>query len=412
MRSYFTSAGGTKLTRYRPKPRPYSMRQLRFILVALCLLLSFKPQARPLDRVEAVQLTSPAGGVRLSGLMRLPTGPGPFAAAVLLPEHGTNERNPLSPDNLLLSSIADQLVSQGVIVLRLNERGNGGSEGQATTTTLAERAADAIAALNYLRTRPQVDVTRLGLIGHGEGANVALLAASQPQAPTFVVAVAAAGLSGRELLANQPVMYGKVLGADTLEAHQQHAYRLAETTAQTEAAKLRAQGSNAAQVQTYLDQQRLRLKATQRRDQEARVKHQRAMLEIVRQMPDNAQAQAILSNMLRQRYPAIAAPDVQASVQAFTTPAYRSYLAFDPLPTLAQVHCPVLLMQGDEDSEVNATINLGLLKKGLKDNPHVTELRLPGLNHALQSTKDIAAFEASLSPTALTDIYGWVKAQN
>lgn len=87
-------------------------------------------------------------------------------------------------------------------------------------------------------------------------------------------------------------------------------------------------------MQTYLDQQHLRLKAPQRRDQEARVKHQRAILEIMRQMPDNAQAQAISSNMLRQRYPAIAPPDVQASVQACTTPAYRSYLSFDPLPAL------------------------------------------------------------------------------
>ncbi|MCI1186719.1 hypothetical protein MON38_04765 [Hymenobacter sp. DH14] len=383
------------------------------LLLACCTWMTPSAQARPLDRVEAVQLTSPAGGVRLSGLMRLPTtGTGPFAAAVLLPERGTDEHNPLSPDNLLLTSIADHLVSQGVIVLRLHERGNGGSEGAAATTTLAERAADAIAALNYLRTRPQVDVTRLGLIGHGEGANVALFAAAQPQAPTFVVAVAAAGLTGRELLANQPVMYGKVLGADTLEAHQQHAYRLAEATAQAEAAKLRASGSNAAQVQTYLDQQHLRLKAQQRRDQEARVKHQRAMLEIVRQTTDNAQAQAILSNMLRQRYPAIAAPDVQATVQAITTPAYRSYLSFDPLPTLPQVHCPVLLMQGDDDSEVNAATNLNLLKKGLKGNARVTELRLPGLSHALQITKETPGFEAPLSPDALTDMYDWVKAQN
>ena len=387
------------------------MRLLCLFSLICCTLLAPTAQARFFDRVETVQLTSPAGGVRLSGLMRLPTGNGPFAAAVLLPERGLDERNSLSPDNLLLTRLADHLVSQGVIVLRLHARGNEGSEGTATATTLAERAADAIAALNYLRTRPQVDVTRLGLIGHGEGANVALLAAAQPLAPTFVVAVAAAGLTGRELLANQPVMYGKTLGPDTLEAHQQHAYRLAETTAQAEAAKLRSQGSNAAQVQTYLDQQRLRLKAQQRRDQEARVKHQRAMLEIVRQTPDNAQAQAILSNMLRQRYPAIAAPDVQASVQAFTTPAYRSYLSFDPLPTLPQVHCPVLLLQGDEDSEVNSTANLPLLKKGLKDNPRVTELRLPGLNHALQISKEVASFEAPLSPDALASVYSWVQAQ-
>lgn len=388
------------------------MRSLFLPLLLCATMLAPAARARPLDRIEVVVLKSPTGGVRLRGLMHVPTtGVGPFAAAVLLPERGTDEHNPLSPDNLLLTTLADNLMSQGVIVLRLHERGNDGSEGPTSTTTLAERAADAIAALNYLRTQPQVDVTRLGLIGHGEGANVALLAAAQPQAPTFVVAVAAAGLTGHELLANQPVMYGKVLGTDTLEAHQQHAYRLAEAAAQAEATSLRAHGSNAAQVQTYVDQQRLRLKAQQRRDLEARVKHQRAMLEIVRQTPDNAQAQAILSNMLRQRYPAIAPASVQASVQALTTPTYRSFLSYDPLATLAQVHCPVLLMHGDDDTEVNSAANLGLLKKGLHDNPRVTELRLPGLNHALQITKETAGFEAPLSPNALSDIQNWLKAQ-
>lgn len=389
------------------------MRQFLFVLATFFTLSIFGTQAKPLDRVEAVVLTSPAGGVRLNGLLRLPSGPGPFPAVVLLPERGTDGHNSDSRDNQLLGSLADYLVSQGMIVLRLHERGIGGSEGSTTTTTVAERSADAIAALNYLRTRPQVDVTRLGLIGHGEGGNVALLAGSLPLAPTFVVAVGAAGLPGHELLANQPVMYGKVLGHDTTEVQRQHEYQRQARAAEQGAAQMRAQGSNSAQVQTYLDQQRLRLKAAMRRDDEARVKHQRAMLEIVRQTADNAQAQAILSNMLRQRYPSIAPTDVQATVQTLTTPAYRSYLAFDPQPTLPEVKCPVLLLQGDDDTEVNPGLNLNLLKKGLRGNDHVTELRVPGLNHALQLTAAEAAgmSPAPVSPDAQASIKAWILGQ-
>lgn len=388
------------------------MRQLYFALAAFCVLLTAGVQAKPFDHVEAVVLTSPAGGVRLNGILRIPSGPGPFPTAVLLPERGTNDSNPLSPENQLFNSLADYLVSQGMAVLRLHQRGHGGSGGSEATVTLAERSADAIAALNYLRTRSQVDVTRLGLIGHGEGANVALLAGAQPLAPTFVVAVAAAGLTGRELLAHQPTMYGKVLGNDSTDAQRQRKYRFDLANAEKEAANLRAHGSNAAQVQTYLDQQRLRQKAAMRRDEEALLKHQRAMLEIVRQTPDNAQAQAILTNMLRQRYPSIAPADVQTTVQTLTTPAYRSYLAFDPLLELARVQCPVLLMQGENDAEVNADANLPLLKKGLRNNAKVVELRLPGLNHALQLTSDeTAGFEAPLSPDALADIHTWLKGQ-
>ncbi|MBF9219687.1 alpha/beta hydrolase [Hymenobacter ruricola] len=380
------------------------------LFAACCILLTFVAPARPLDRVEAVAVTSPAGGVRLNGVLRLPSGSGPFPAAVLLPERGADARGPRSADSELLNGLADYLVRQGVAVLRLQERGQGGSGGSATTTTLAERAADAIAALNFLRTRPQVDVTRLGLIGHGEGGNVALLAGAQPLAPTFVVAVAAAGLPARELLATQPVMYGKVLGNDTTDLARQHQYERAMRAAEQEAAKLRAHGSNAAQVQTYLDQQRLRQKAAMRRDEESLVKHQRAMLEIVRQTPDNSQAQAILSNMLRQRYPGIAAADVQATVQTLTTPAYRSFLAFDPQPTLPAVQCPVLLLQGEADQEVNPALNLAALKKGLRANANVAELRYPNLTHALQFASDspAEAAAAAFNPDTPADIYKWI----
>ena len=370
------------------------------------VLGSFATQAaRPSDRGEVVTVISPAGGVRLNGLLRLPAGPGPFPTAVLLAERNADSA---SPDGLLMKRLADDLVSLGVAVLRLNERGHGGSEGSATTVTLAERSADAIAALNYLRTRPQVDVTRLGLIGHGEGANVALLAGAQPLAPTFVVALAAMGLPGRELLATQAAMYGKVLGQDSTDTQRQRESQRALLAADQEAAKMRANGSNSAQIQTYLDQQRLRQKAALRRDEEARTKHQRAMLEIVRQTPDNAQAQAILANMLRQRYPALPATDVQTSVQRLTTPAYRSFLAFDPQPSLAAVHCPVLLLQGESDTEVNAAVNLALLKKGLHNNANVTERHYPGVNHALQLT---ASGTAAFTPDAPADIFAWILGQ-
>ena len=126
------------------------------------------------------------------------------------------------------------------------------------------------------------------------------------------------------------------------------------------------------------------------------------MLEIVRQTTDNAQAQAILSNMLRQRYPGIAPADLRASVRALTTPASRGFLTFDPQPSLAAVRCPMLLLQGDDYANVNAAVNLALLKKGLRGNSRVVELRLPGRNHALEMTNAAAAglVPAPISPDA------------
>ena len=84
--------------------------------------------------------------------------------------------------SLTLGLLADYLTRRGVAVLRFDDRGVGKSGGTPAVTT-ADLVSDAQAGLNYLRTRPEIDLSHLGLVGHGEGGNVALLAAAQPLAP-------------------------------------------------------------------------------------------------------------------------------------------------------------------------------------------------------------------------------------
>ena len=57
--------------------------------------------------------------------------------------------------------------------MRLDDRGVGASEGDATTATLEDTADDAHAALRLLRAQPVVDARRIGLIGHSYGGEVA-----------------------------------------------------------------------------------------------------------------------------------------------------------------------------------------------------------------------------------------------
>ena len=66
-------------------------------------------------------------------------------------------------------------------------------------------------------------------------------------------------------------------------------------------------------------------------------------------------------------------------------PWYRYYLKFDPKLSLGEVQCPVLLLNGTNDAEVNASDNLTALEKGLKSNKRVTVRRLPGVNHLFQT---------------------------
>lgn len=267
---------------------------------------------------------------RLGGLLTVPAGPGPFPAVVLAADAGATDRDATVGEYRPLGALADYLTRRGIAVLRLD------GLPVDPAPALPQRVADIQAALNYLRTRPDVDFSRLGVVGHGEGGNAALLAAAQPLAPAFVVTMAAPGLSGKALA-------------------------LAQQTA-----VLRAMGTAPALI-------------------EASLLHQRNLFDVIETVPDAAQAQAMVVNMLRQRNPAMDTATALASATQLTSAHYRHFLAFDPMEKLSQVTCPVLLLNGDADLHVAPEPNLSALAKGLRGNKRVSTKKLPGVNHLFQA---------------------------
>ncbi|MFC7666143.1 serine aminopeptidase domain-containing protein [Hymenobacter humi] len=117
-----------------------------------------------------------------------------------------------------MASLADYLTRHGIAVLRFDDRGVGKSGGTYANATTADLVTDAQAALAFLRTRPLVAPQRTGLLGHGEGANVALLAAAAPgRAPAFVVSLAGYGQPGYTVLLRQQTEIMRLTGADATE---------------------------------------------------------------------------------------------------------------------------------------------------------------------------------------------------
>ena len=297
------------------------------------------PKARltPPYREEEVTYTNVAVNVRLAGMLTIPAGPGPFPAVILISDAGPHDRDATVGDYRLLGALADHLTRRGIAVLRFDDRGTGRSTGDLSLTTTAELVSDVQAGLNYLRTRPEVNLSQIGVIGHGEGGNVALLSATQPLPPAFVIGLAAYGVPGSVLAVQQ------------------------------QQALLRSLGTEESQV-------------------EAAAKRQQAMLEIIRQTSDELQARAIVANMLRQNNTAIDEAAAQASAVELTSFRYRYFLNFNPLEHLAEVRCPVLLLNGSADLYVGAEANLTPLVKALRANRDhdVTSKKLSGVNHLFQ----------------------------
>ncbi|WP_460620845.1 alpha/beta hydrolase family protein [Hymenobacter tenuis] len=340
----------------------------------------------PPYRVEEVVVPNLVDKLSLSGTLTIPAGQGPFPAVALLSDWGPQNQDGQVGNYKLLGGLADYLTRRGIAVLRFHDRGVEKSGGQDAAASPDDRVHDAQAALDYMRTQPLLDTQHLGLIGHGEGGNVALLAAARPNPPAFVVALAAAGLSGSEVLASQPALGFPAAMADSALQTLARQYQQNQTATQQQVEKMRADGANAAQIQIYLDQQRLRQKADEKKRLDALQKKQRAMVELVRQNPDDQAARAAVAKALRQNLPSLPDSIYAAGATWLTSTWARSYLRFYPQRELEAVQCPVLLLHGTNDLQISANENLPLLEKGLKNNRQVQTRRLEGINHLFQGS--------------------------
>ena len=127
----------------------------------------------------AASVAVPGVGVILGGyLFQPPVRRPPMPALLLLHD------NPGSAEDL--EGVARNLAERGYVALALSMRGFAGSEGQDDCG--ARQADDAVEALHWLARQPGVDRSRLGILGFGQGAQVALLAAARSSLAKAVVA--------------------------------------------------------------------------------------------------------------------------------------------------------------------------------------------------------------------------------
>src|SRR5207248_1061228 len=137
-------------------------------------------------------------------------GKGPFPAVLLITGSGPQDRDETLFGHKPFLVLADYLSRRGIAVLRVDDRGVGGSTGSTNDATSADFAGDVRAGVAFLKARPEIDATRIGLLGHSEGAIIAPLVASQSKDIAFIVLLAGTALSGEEVLYTQAAAILKV----------------------------------------------------------------------------------------------------------------------------------------------------------------------------------------------------------
>jgi pimeloyl-ACP methyl ester carboxylesterase len=339
-----------------------------------------KPSPRPQDpkppypyTQEEVSYQNAKAGITLAGTLTMPkasTSPAP--AVLLLSGSGAQDRDEALMGHRPFLVLADHLTRQGIAVLRVDDRGVGGSTGKYTTSTLFDLADDAVVGVEFLKTRPGIDPARIGIIGHSEGGMVAPLAATKNNSVRFLVLMAGSGMTGEEILYAQGVLIARAQNAPE-EA------------------------------------------ITRRRT------FQERSFAVLKQEQDAAAADVKLRAVVAESFPNAGAAEkaaLEASLGVMNQPWFRAMLTYDPKPTLRKVTVPVLAIVGEKDVQVPPKENLALIEEALAagGNKQVTIQMLPGLNHLFQTAttgapSEYAQITETMAPAALQAVSDWIRAR-
>lgn len=330
-----------------------------------------------------VQFQNEKDGNTIAGTLTVPDGAGPFPAVVLITGSGAQDRDETVARHKPFWVIADHLSRHGIAVLRTDDRGVGKSTGSIPDSTTEDFAGDALAGVRALGGNDLIDRSRIGLMGHSEGATVAAIGASTSKEVAFIVLLAGCGVPGRELLPAQ--MRGL----------------------------LRAGGTKQESIEAQIAIQASIMAIVERDAPPLPPPPAEELAEIMKKL---VRQQSGLAGMLMSD--AAAARAVAPQVAQLRSRWYRRFLQLDPRDYLRQVRCPVLAINGEKDLQVPPDQNLPEIDKALREggNTDVTIVRIPNLNHLFQTAKTGLPSEymqnrESFSPAALEVITPWIRRQ-
>ena len=316
--------------------------------------------------------------VSLSGTLTLPDSTGIFPAIILIAGSGPNDRDETIFGHKPFYLLSDYLTRNGFAVLRYDKRGVGKSTGDYSKATISDFVTDASNALEYLKSRKEIDSSKIGMLGHSEGGIIAPMVASKSSDVKFMVLLAAPGTKGIEIVLDQNENSLKHQGIEPETIN-----RLQLTNREIFESLL---------VWTGSENDRTAL-----RDR---------LSYLWEQLP-------ILIKLKLEKEPYL-----RAQFNAMITPGYRSFLSTDPKDYLSLVSCPVLAINGENDVQVPALKNLEAIKHHIQKggNYKVETKSYPLLNHLFQESitgqpDEYGKIDQTISPQVLSDITNWVKNQ-
>ena len=143
-----------------------------------------------------------SGSFKLAGTLAMPQSEAKLPVVLMLPGSGQTDRNNNAKQLRInfFPPLVAALAARGIASFRYDKRGVGASEGDYWSCGFHDLVADAQAAISYLATRPEIDPQRIFVLGHSEGAIVALNMAASEAGVSGAVLLAGSAKTGKETI--------------------------------------------------------------------------------------------------------------------------------------------------------------------------------------------------------------------
>ena len=320
---------------------------------------------------QEVSFTNKTDGVTLDGTLTLPKDIKNPPIVLIISGSGPQNRDGDMFGHQLYYVLADHLSSNGIGVLRYDERGVGTSTGTFETAGIEAFSRDATAAIVFLKSTKNIKKSKLGVIGHSIGGIIAPQMAATNADIDFTIMLAGPGVNGDQLMLSQKAAMERLMGVTEAQIKQGQ-----ELLGSVYTSIIQSNGDN---------------EAIKKEVQEA------------------------LSEKLG---PLVPAQQVRSITNQITSAEIISLLKSTPATYLSVIKTPVLAINGTYDFQVPHKANLEAIQAAFEKgaNTKTKTVALETLNHLFQESttgalSEYAEIEQTMSPKALDLIIRWIKEQ-